>query len=212
MKSPLNKILSESSEKKILKFKKDEYLFHENGVSDGVYFLISGKVKIIRNENRPAGMILYLAKPGDILGIHAVINEHNFTSSSVALVNTFVCFVPAEEFRVLVSGNNDYKMNVMKLLCSNIDLIENKITSRTEKTASERFAELLVLLADTYGISENNALKIDLSMDDLANLSGTSKGYLNKIIADFSQKEWISYKGNTLKIFNHDILEKEAKV
>jgi len=211
-KSPLNKILTESREKKILTFKKDEYLFREKEESDGVYFTITGKVKIIKHENQPMQTIINLVSPGDVLGIHAVINEHDFTSSAIALVNTSVCFVPAEEFRKLVNYNNDYKMHIMQLLCSNIDLIESKITSRTEKNASERFAELLVLLINTYGISENNELKIDLSIDDLANLTGTSKGYLGKIIAEFCEKDLIRFKGNVMEIVDQEFLEKEAKV
>ena len=211
-KSPLNKILTESREKKILTFKKDEYLFREKEESDGVYFIITGKVKIIKHENHPVQTIINLVSPGDVLGIHAVINEHDFTSSAIALVNTSVCLVPADEFRKLVNCNNDYKLYIMQLLCSNIDLIESKITSRNEKNASERFAELLMLLINTYGISENNELKIDLSIDDLANLTGISKGYLGKIISDFSEKNRIRFKGNVMEIIDQEFLEKEAKV
>lgn len=211
-KSPLNEIIRESSGKKILLFHKDDYLYHENEESNGVYFVISGKVKIIKNENLPAQTILYLVKPGEVLGIHAVINEHNYTSSAVALVNTSVCFVPAKEFHDLINYNNKHKLNVMKLLCSTIDTIESKIISCTERTAGERFAELLLLLADTYGLTKENELKIELSFEDLASLAGTSKGYLNKIIAEFCLNEWISIKGNIIKILDIDCLEKEAKL
>ena len=211
-KSPLYEIITESAEKKILVFKKDDYLFHENEASNGVYFVITGKVKIIKNENQPVQTILYLVKPGDVLGIHAVINEHSYTSSAVALVNTSVCFVPAKEFQNLINYNNKHKLSVMQLLCSNIDIIESKITSRTERTAGERFAELLVLLADTYGLTKENELKIELNLDDLASLTGASKGYLSKIITEFCLKEWISIKGNAIKILALDCLEKEAKL
>lgn len=211
-KSPLNHIISESAQKKILTFRKDDYLFHENEESTGIFFVISGKIKIIKNDNHPIQTILYLVKPGDVLGIHAVINEHKYTNSAVALVNSTVCFVPAKEFQGLINCNNEYKLSVMQLLCSNIDLIENKITSRTGKNTSERFAELLVLLANTYGITKNNELKIGLNVDDLADFTGTSKGYLTKIIAEFAQKELVEIKSSTIKILNQVGLEKEAKL
>jgi CRP/FNR family transcriptional regulator, polysaccharide utilization system transcription regulator len=211
-KSPLNKILSESSGKKILTFHKDDYLFHENEVSNGVYFVITGKVKIVKNHNLPAQTILYLVKPGDVLGIHAVINEHKFTNSAVALVKTSVCFVPAKEFKNWLNCNNKYKLDVMQLLCSSIDILESKIISRTERTAGERFAELLVLLSDTYGLTKDRELKIELSYEDLANLTGTSKAYLSRIISEFCQNNWISFKGNIIKIFSVDKLEKEARL
>ncbi len=211
-KSPLNHIISESVQKKILTFRKDDYLFHENEKSTGIFFVISGKIKIIKNDNHPVQTILYLVKPGDVLGIHAVINEHEYTNSAVALVNSTVCFVPAKEFQKLINCNNEYKLSVMQLLCSNIDLIENKITSRTGKNTSERFAELLVLLANTYGITKNNELRIGLNVEDLADFTGTSKGYLTKIIAEFAQKELVEIKSSTIKILDQVGLEKEAKL
>ncbi len=193
-------------------FQKDDFLYHENDDSKGVYFVITGKVKIMIGENKPVQTILYLVKPGDILGVHAVINEHAYTTSAVALANTCVCFIPAQEFRNLVGYNNSHKLSVMQLLCSNIDIIESKIASRTEKSASERFAELLVLLTDTYGLTENNRLKIDLSLDDLAELTGTSPGYLSRIISEFCQDEIISFKGSILRILELGRLEKAARL
>ena len=211
-KSPITEIISESTGKKILKFQKDDYLFHENEESSGVYLVITGKIKIVKNDNQPAQTILYLVKPGDVLGIHAVINEHKYSSSAVALVNTIVCFIPANEFQEIVNINNKYKIDIMKRLCTNIDIIESKIISRSEKTAGERFAELLVLLADTYGLTGDNELKIELSFEDLANLTGTSKGYLSRIITEFCQKRWISIKGSVIKIHEPDSIEQEAKL
>ncbi len=211
-KSPMREIVKESIEKEVITYRKNEYLFHENETAKGVYLIISGKVKIITDDNKPFQTILYLVKPGDILGIHAIINGHNYTNSAVALVNTEVCFIPGFEFYELINKNNNYKMIIMQLLCSRIDLIENQITSRNEKSAVERFAELLILLQDTYGVKDKKTLKIELSINELASLSGTSKGYLSKIIGELSQKGIIEMKGNSIKIINRKEIELLAKI
>jgi CRP-like cAMP-binding protein len=211
-KSPMREIVNESAEKQILVFKKNEYLFHENGSASGIYLILTGKVKIITDEDKSVHTILYLVKPGDILGIHAIINGHNYTNSAVALVNTEVCFIPDYEFFHLIDNNNKYKMVVMQLLCSRIDLIENQITSRNERSALERFAELLILLHDTYGTNDKQVLRIELSLGELASLSGTSKGYLSKIIGDCCQKNIISIHGKNIKIIDKKELESLANI
>lgn len=210
--SPLNEIINESSRKELLSFRKNEYLFHEGDPSGGVYFVLSGKVKIVKNENQPTHLILYLVKPGDVLGIHAVINEHCHTNSAVALTSTSVCFIPANEFRQIVNKDNQYKISVMQLLCTNIDLLENKFSGYGDRTTSQRFAGILLLLADTYGMTGKQALKIELAADDLANMAGTTRVYLGKIISDFCNKKWISTKGNAITILDKNSLAAEAKV
>ena len=97
-KSPLRDIVKDSLGKQILTIRKNDYLFHENEPANGIYLVLSGKLKIITDECKPIHTILYLVKPGDILGIHAIINGHNYTNSAVALVNTEVCFIPGYEF------------------------------------------------------------------------------------------------------------------
>ena len=210
-KSPMRQIVNDAVEKQIYSIKKNTYLFRENEPAKGIYLVISGKLKIINDEDKTVNKILYLVKPGDILGIHAIINGHNYTNSAVALVNTVVCFIPGSEFQSLIDNNNKYKMLIMKLLCSRIDLIENQITSRYEKSATERFAELLILLHDTYGVNDKNLLKIELSIGELASLSGTSQGYLSKIIGEFCQNNIICWEKNHLKLINIKEIETLAK-
>jgi CRP/FNR family transcriptional regulator len=211
-KSPLSAIINQSVEKVIYTVLKNEFLFHEDEKAKGIYFIINGKVKIIKKENQPYPAILYLVKPGDILGMHALIDNHPHTNSAVALVDTDVCFIPADEFLSIVAGNNKNMLVVMQHLCSRIDHIENKINSRTDKSASERFAELLLLLIDTYGTTDKNTIKVELNIEELASLTGTSKGYLSKIIGEFSQKDLILFKNNGIRILNINELRQIAGV
>jgi CRP/FNR family transcriptional regulator len=210
--SPLCEIIGESADRKVFIYKKNNFLFHEGDIAGGIYFVLSGRVKIIKKEKQQVPVILYLVKPGGVLGIHAVVNEHSHTNSAVAMLNTEVCFIPAKEFRQIINKDNQHKICVMQLLCSNIDLLESKISSHSDRTASQRLAELLLLLADTYGTTEKQTLKIELSPEDLANLAGVSKIYFGRIIGDFCQKDWITVKGKTIRILDRENLAKEAKI
>ncbi|RPI14669.1 MAG: Crp/Fnr family transcriptional regulator [Ignavibacteriae bacterium] len=211
-KSPLCEIINQSAEKSIITVLKNEFLFHQDEKPKGIYFIISGKVKIVKKENQPYPAILYLVKPGDILGMHAVIDDHGHTNSAVALVDTLVCFIPAKEFLEIVASSNKNMLVVMQHLCSRIDHIENKINSRTDKSASQRFAELLLLLVDTYGTTDKNTIRVELNIEELASLTGTSKGYLSKIVSEFSQKDLILFKNNGIRILDIPALKQIAGV
>ena len=209
-KSPIREIFKISCEKQVLNIKKNEYLFHENESARGVFMVISGKLKIISDSNKGLQNMLYIVKPGDILGIHALVNGHNYTNSAIAMVSSEICFIPGTEFNELINQNNDYKMLIMKLLCSKIDLLENQMTNMSNKSVTERFAELLIFLFDTYGTNNKNNLKLELNIEDLSKMTGTSRQYFSKIISEFCLKKIINYEDNYIKILNRKELENIA--
>ena len=209
--SPLNEVLSASKKRKILIFEKNEYLFNENEICDGLYFVISGKVKIVKTDMNSGQCILFIAKPGDFLGLHAIINEHMYTTSAITIAKSTICFIPSGEFLEIVQTNNTAKLVVMQLLCKRIDQLENKVAMRNEKPTDSRLADSLITLLSAYGTDANNFIRIELKPDDLASMVGTSRAYLNKIINDFTKQKIICFEHNKIKILDlqrlKDLLE-----
>lgn len=203
-------IIKKSLEKKMLTYKKGDYLFHENEEAEGIYLLVSGKVKIIKNCKGDSNMILHIASGADVLGIHAVVNKHNHTYSATAITKTTVYLIPRIEFLNIVKQDIKFKLIVMRLLCSSIDMLENKMSSRIEKSAGERLAETLVTLSRTYGTDKNNYINFELSLQDLADMICTSREYANKIIYELSKKDLIASVSGKIQILNSKGLEQIA--
>jgi len=124
-------------------------------------------------------------------------------------VETF--YVPAKDFENAINKNTEMKLLIMQSMCTRIDRIENQISSRSEKSANQRFAEVLSFLVKDYGLSGDQKLNIELTLEELASLSGTSKNYLNKIINDFSHSGWIKSDQGQFMILDLNHLEEMAK-
>ena len=196
---------------KDLKFAKNDYLFKEEERPEGIYHITKGKVKILKHNNVEYPVILHIAKEGEQLGVQAVIDDTTHWNSAIAMDEVEVCFVPAEEFLRIINNDNALKLQIMQSLCTRINRIENQISSRSEKSANQRFAELLTFLANDYGLSEDKMLNIDLTLDELASLAGTSRNYLAKIISDFSNNGWIQAEEGRFKILQMPRLLETAK-
>ena len=80
------------------------------------------------------------------------------------------------------------------------------MVSISGKSASARLAEFLLFLENTYGITHDNYINIRLSMEELANLIGASKGYLTKMITEFNNNGWIYSASSRIKILDKDKL------
>ena len=206
--SDLTKTVIETfNEEKSLFFRKGSVIFQENEPAAGVYFIKNGKVKIVKSGAESENKILLFAGNGDFLGLHSIINGHNYSNSAIAIEETEACFIDKEEFLKTISSDINNKMMVMKLLCNKIDKIENQMQSINDKSASGRLAESLLFLLETYGVKNDNFVNISLSAEDLANLTGTSKSYLIKIISEFNNNNWIYMNGSDIKIIDKEKLK-----
>ncbi len=137
---PIIDIIARSANKKLLTIPEDTSLFSENKPSVGVYFLLKGKVKIVKSRGEQPPLILHLAKNGELLGVDAAINKHPHSNSAVTISESSIYVIPSEEFLDIINSDIEYKLHIMKLLCSSIDVIEEHISSISERSASERFA------------------------------------------------------------------------
>lgn len=193
-------------------FKKGEVIFKEGEPPAGLYFIEYGSVKIYKNEPDNTERIMHLAVKGDILGLHSVVNGHDYSNSAVALYETKTSFIAAEEFLQVIESNNTYKLLVMKSLCSRIDSLEDHIVRVNDKKTDERFADTLLILIDKYGLNNSKDLNIILTLDELASFTCTSKSYMKKIISDFSRRGLISHSEGSINILNLNRIKELAIV
>ena len=192
-------------------YKKNDFLFKESEHADGIYYIAEGKVKILKHANVECPVILHIAKEGELLGVQAVIDNMPHANSAIAMDEVKTFFIPGREFIETINKNTDMKLLIMQSLCIRIDRIENQISSRSEKSANQRFAEVLTFLAKDYGLSKDNILNIDLSLEEMASLAGTSKNYLTKIILEFAHNGWIMNEQGHFKILQMPQLEEMAR-
>ena len=192
-------------------FKKNDILFRENEHAEGIFYISQGKVKIVKHKIAEVPVILHIAKEGELLGVQAVIANTSHANDAIAMDDVETFYVPAKDFITAINNNSEMKFLIMQSMCSRIDRIENQISSRSEKTANQRFAEVLSFLVKDYGLSKDKMLNIDLSIDELASLSGTSRNYLSKIINEFTHSGWIKPDQGHFKILNIDQLEEISK-
>jgi len=198
----LNEIIKGHSCIKRLDFKKNGSIFTEGDIPTGIYCIESGKVKLIKNEVKDKQRIVHLAGKGEILGVHAVVNNHSFTTSAIAIDKTKTIFLRANDFLGLIESDNQYKLMVMRSLVSRIDTMEHHLSMINDKPSEQRFADMLLMLAGKYGLKTKKLLKIKLSMEELASYTCTSRSYMKKIILDFSAKGIIAYHRGEITILD----------
>jgi CRP/FNR family transcriptional regulator len=202
-----NELLDEVfSGRQLRQYDKGETLIRQNDPFEGVYCIQDGVVRISARGNKGKEFILWFARPGDVIGIDSFINNQNHSFNAVSIEPVSACFIPENDFKKLVSKDPAIARKLMKLLCDKIDFIENRITSISQKSIREQFAEMLISIASKNKKSDTGNMAINYSIKDLANIIGTTNNYLYKVLSDFNEKNVVSIRNKKLVIKDLDKL------
>lgn len=176
--------------KNFTRYQPGEYLIKKGDPYNGIYCIKSGTVKIMKPgpEGEP-NLILWIARPSDVLGLDALVNNENYTYTAIAIKPVNACFIPEEDFGKLLKKDHVLALNVMKNLSKKINFIEERIQNLTHKTVENRFVEFLVSSAPKRNEGQ---IYLDHTIDEVAGLVGTTRYYLDKVIGRLRKKNLIT--------------------
>lgn len=201
-----------SDNKNYVYHKKGQTLFYEGTRPMGLFCINEGTVKVYKTTSNGKEQIIRLAKAGDFLGYRALLSEEQHAASATILEDAKVCFIPKESFMYLLSIDSNLYHKLMKAVCHELGVMEEKIAELSQKTVRERLAHTLLMLKETYGIDGAESSKIDiaLSREDLASIVGTATETVIRLLSEFKQDGFISLEGKKIRVLNAKALAKTS--
>ena len=196
--------------------KKGEMLFREGDEINGLYFVQSGVVKLEMNADKQRPFILKLIGPSQTMG-------HRFLSytglqpyTATAIEDSRVCFIELGFFKNLMQKNENLQEELRKIFLKEIRSTEIKLLQIAQQTVREKVAGILVHLAETYNYKQTGmGIKVHIDRQEMADLAGTTKEQVSRILADFDQEQLIRFRAKHFKFMAVDklrqITEKHAE-
>jgi CRP-like cAMP-binding protein len=123
----INQLIELAKCKKFIELSKNQVLFREGEPVKGVYFLLTGKIEISYKNSDNTQSVLYTIKSPDIIGLHSIMEEDFYIHTAIAVSDSMICFMPKEEFERILAQNSKIALNLMKMLCLKITVIQNQI-------------------------------------------------------------------------------------
>ena len=131
------------------------YAEHED--PEYLWVLLKGKVKMYKSGVGDRVQILRLYRPVQYFGYRAYFAREQYVSSAAAFEMSVIGCIPMELVEKLIMGNNDLAMFFIHELSRNLGGSDTKIVNLTQKHIRGRLAEALLLLAENYGLEDDES-------------------------------------------------------
>ena len=169
---------------------KGRILFFPGDVSDTVWFVGSGRIKVSRLSESGKELILDILEPGQFFGEAGVLDERPRESLAEALESAALWVVDGSRFRALLATKPRVSMTLAKFLGRRQRRLEQRLLDVVTKNAQKRLADLLLQLGESYGVKDARGilLRIKLSQSALGNLLGVSREIVNHTFSDLRRR------------------------
>jgi len=183
--------------------KKNYTLITEQVENKGVYIIQSGLVKIFRNQGGNL-FILGLAGKGDFIGLDSAIFETLNKTTCITAQDSVLYFISRNNLQHILQQNPQLSIKLMGHLSEKVNQLESRIYNVNHKKVLSHFAELIYTLSSTS--YKTVIVPNIISINEIADLIGTTKYYVYKLIQKLEDKNAITFADRKLKITNKEVL------
>lgn len=185
-------------------------LFVEGQAPRGVYIVCSGRVKLSTTSREGKTLILRIAQAGEVLGLHATVSGKPYELTGETLQPCQLDFIRRDDFLRFLQHQSDACLNAAQHLSQNCqDAYELIRSLGLSHSVGEKLARLLLEWAsDGENTKEGIRIKISLTHEEIAQLIGTSRETVTRVLSEFRVKKLAHLHGSTLMIMNRPELER----
>lgn len=191
-------------------FPKGAMLFVEGQSPRGIFVLCTGRAKLSTCSSDGKALIMQIAEPGDVLGLSATISGKPYEVSAETLDHCQVNFVKRDDFLRFLGQHGEACLKIAEHLSNNYHTAYEQIRSLgLSHSAGEKLAKLILEWCEKGEETKQGIrLKLTLTHEEIAQMIGTSRETVTRLIGEFKGKQLIHLKGSNLVIRDRSALEK----
>jgi CRP/FNR family transcriptional regulator len=195
--------------KQQIKYNVKETIIKQNTSSTFVICMRSGLAKVFIEGEKGKNLIVKIIGRGDFISGGGLFNGNvqHFTIS--ALTPVTCCLIDASKLSNLFAENNSFAVELLRNHTKQNNYLLSKMVSLTQKYMPGRVAETLLYLKNE--IYNKPKFIMDLSRQELAEMSNMTKESLVRILQQFKESNLIKTQGSEIEIIDEGSLNHISK-
>ncbi|MFP5079844.1 response regulator [Pedobacter sp. JCM 36344] len=202
-KNGLEELKKHIKERKVRHIKKKQVIYYEGDTANGLYLIVSGKVKTFKVAQDGRELLTGLYGLEEYFGTAALLAGESYMETAEAVENTSLCLIPRDLMEQLLNKYPDVSSSFIKLLANNVLQNEQQLLELAYHSVRKRMSEVILRLYN----SNREALFLNVSRDNLAAMAGIATETVSRILSDFNDEGMIKRNGGKIVILDPDRLK-----
>ena len=184
------------------KYPKNSMVILEEEFGDIIFIILMGTVKITRVNDEGKEVILALLGAGEIFGEMAILDGEARSANALAQEDCELLAIQKSEFLNLLRRNFKISFALMRELAKRLRKSDQQIEALSLSDAEHRIGVSVLNLAEDMGVIRKGQVTIDKLpfQQDIANMSGTSRETVSRVLKLFEDRHMITKIGHTVVI------------
>lgn len=190
-------------DKPVFTYGKKQIVYAEGNHFNGVYYVLSGKVKTFITNEDGKSIITDLFTEGDLFGYIPFFKGTNYYDNAVVIHEAQLIFISVKEFEWYFNEKREFAIHIIQLLAKSICNKEHRILSTAYNSLRKKVAETLLQVNDKMALVNASGCSIKLNRSILAELAGTATESLVRTLSDFQHEKLINIdKEGSISLLN----------
>jgi len=178
----------------------------EGEPGEAFFYIKSGLVKIYKVSSDGREHILHILNEGHVFAEVTLFNNSSYPATAEVLEDAQIGMIKNSDLEKLIIKNAEISLELIKYLNKRLVEAQNKVRNLALYDTFGRTAQALVKLAEDYGKKTNEGIELDLniSRQELANIVGTTRETVIRVLAAFKKEKSIELDKSSIIIKNID--------
>jgi len=181
--------------KTIVKFRKDEVVFAQGDAANTIFYLQTGRVKVVVVSEQGKEAVVGILGPGQFFG-EGCMNGHSLRiATTTAIEECLVTVITKAAMLATLHSQPKFSELFMAYLLTRNSRIEEDLIDQLFNSSEKRLARLLLLLANFGKEGSPQPISPNISQETLAEMIGTTRSRVSFFMNKFRKLGFISYNG-----------------
>lgn len=183
-------------------YQKKEFVFMEGEQKEAVFFIQSGAVKTFKVDKNGNEQIINLLHDGEMFPHIGFFDESPYPATAEVIQDTELLVIPIRDFEELMLKHPQIAVKMLKIMSEKISTLTERIQTFISQDVHYRVVFTLIRLALESGKQKSNKIfiTIPITNQDFANMIGSSRETVNRILNQLKKENLIDFDRNGIQI------------
>lgn len=185
-----------------------EVVYLPGDPGNSMFIVNGGRIKISKVTRDGKALTLNYCGPSEVFGETCLIEGGPREEMAEAMENSMITELERGDVERLLQSHAQLGYQLTRILAARRRELENKLETLVFRDVTSKLAELLLSLADEYGVEDSRGTMVALKIthQELANLIGSTRETVSLTLSQFKRKNLICTEGRKVIISDAESL------